>query len=154
MLLQIESRQYHYNQSNFRGSIMSYFYSITVYFGVAFVLLGFLISRLVVKDTRKFTALEIKENLKESTKASNDSPNGKDIAVANKKFGSLNFMQVLLKPHGRIDLSLPSQAGLVNNLIFGVSWGLFTLYFATFSISVSDFGFLKALHRSVLSLAA
>lgn len=33
-----------------------------------------------------------------------------------------------------------SQAGLVNNLIFGVSWGLFTLYFASYGLSVSDIG--------------
>jgi MFS family permease len=42
-----------------------------------------------------------------------------------------------------------SQAGLVNNLIFGVSWGLFTLYFASYSVSVSDIGFLKALHPGI-----
>jgi MFS family permease len=42
-----------------------------------------------------------------------------------------------------------SQAGLVNNLVFGVSWGLFTLYFASFGISVNDIGFLKALHPGI-----
>jgi MFS family permease len=42
-----------------------------------------------------------------------------------------------------------SQAGLVNNLVFGVSWGLFTLYFASFSLSVNDIGFLKSLHPAV-----
>jgi hypothetical protein len=26
-----------------------------------------------------------------------------------------------------------SQAGLVNNLVFGVSWGLFTLYFVSWN---------------------
>jgi MFS family permease len=30
-----------------------------------------------------------------------------------------------------------------------VSWGLFTLYFASFSVNVSDIGFLKALHPGV-----
>jgi MFS family permease len=42
-----------------------------------------------------------------------------------------------------------SQAGLVNNLIFGVTWGLFTLYFVSFGISVSDTAFLKALHPGI-----
>jgi MFS family permease len=42
-----------------------------------------------------------------------------------------------------------SQAGLVNNLIFGVSWGLFTLYFASFQVSVTEIGFLKALHPAI-----
>jgi len=42
-----------------------------------------------------------------------------------------------------------SQAGLVNNLIFGVSWGLFTLYFASFGTTVNEIGFLKALHPGI-----
>jgi MFS family permease len=42
-----------------------------------------------------------------------------------------------------------SQAGLVNNLVFGVSWGLFTLYFVSFGISVNDTALLKALHPGV-----
>lgn len=42
-----------------------------------------------------------------------------------------------------------SQAGLVNNLVFGVSWGLFTLYFVYFGISVNDTAFLKTLHPGV-----
>ena len=42
-----------------------------------------------------------------------------------------------------------SQAGLVNNLVFGVSWGLFTLYFASFNLNVNEIGFLKALHPAV-----
>ena len=42
-----------------------------------------------------------------------------------------------------------SQAGLVNNLVFGVSWGLFTLYFVSFRIKVNDTAFLKALHPGV-----
>jgi hypothetical protein len=42
-----------------------------------------------------------------------------------------------------------SQVGLVNNLVFGVSWGLFTLYFVSFGISVNDTAFLKTLHPGV-----
>lgn len=42
-----------------------------------------------------------------------------------------------------------SQAGLVNNLVFGVSWGLFTLYFLSFEINVNDIAFLKALHPGI-----
>ena len=42
-----------------------------------------------------------------------------------------------------------SQAGLVNNLVFGVMWGLFTIYFASFGFSISDIAFLKALHPAI-----
>ena len=42
-----------------------------------------------------------------------------------------------------------SQAGLVNNLVFGVSWGLFTLYFVSLGISVNDTALLKAIHPAL-----
>ncbi|MGA9298080.1 MAG: MFS transporter, partial [Nitrososphaeraceae archaeon] len=41
------------------------------------------------------------------------------------------------------------QAGLVNNLVFGVTWGLFTIYFASMDFSVNDIAFLKAIHPGV-----
>jgi MFS family permease len=121
------------------------------FLGIAFALLGLIISWIAVKDTRMFTLLEIKENQEEFTKKSNnqiDSHNSN--AAANKRFGNLNFIQVFIETSwkNRSLLSV-SQAGLVNNLIFGVSWGLFTLYFASLSTSVSDIGFLKALHPGV-----
>jgi MFS family permease len=121
------------------------------FLGIAFALLGLIISWIAVKDTRKFTLLEIKENQEEFTKKSNnqiDSHNNN--TAANKRFGNLNFIQVFIETSwkNRSLLSV-SQAGLVNNLIFGISWGLFTLYFASLGISVSDIGFLKALHPGV-----
>jgi MFS family permease len=122
------------------------------YLGIIFALLGFIISLLAVKDTRKFTELEIKENLENFKKTSNNinTRDSHNSAIVNERFGNLNFMQVFIETSwkNRSLLSV-SQAGLVNNLIFGVTWGLFTLYFASFSISVSDIGFLKALHPGV-----
>jgi hypothetical protein len=53
-----------------------------------------------------------------------------------------------------VSLLAVSQAGLVNNLIFGVSWGLFTLYFVSFGISVNDTAFLKALHPRIWGVLA
>jgi MFS family permease len=37
----------------------------------------------------------------------------------------------------------------VNNLVFGVTWGLFTIYLASMEFSVSDIAFLKALHPGI-----
>ena len=104
------------------------------YLGIAFVILGLVISWVIVKDTRKFTALEIK----------NDIPN------ENVSKPDLNFKQVFFETSwkNRTLLSV-SQAGLINNLIFGVTWGLFTLYFASFVIGISEIGFLKALHPGI-----
>jgi MFS family permease len=46
-------------------------------------------------------------------------------------------------------LSSASQAGLVNNLNFGLSWGLFPLLFATAGLSVGQIGLLFALYLAV-----
>ena len=112
------------------------------YIGIAFAILGFLISWLVVKDTRKYTALEIK----------NEESNNIGIVDNNNNSSKdhLHFKEVFMQTSWK-DRSLlaVSQAGLINNLIFGVSWGLFTLYFAAFGTSVNDIGFLKALHPGI-----
>jgi len=104
------------------------------YLGIAFVILGLVISWVLVKDTRKFTALEIKNEF------SNENVSKPD----------LNFKQVFVETSwkNRTLLSV-SQAGLINNLIFGVTWGLFTLYFASFAVGISEIGFLKALHPGI-----
>jgi MFS family permease len=106
------------------------------YLGIAFAMLGLIISWVIVKDTRKFTELEIKNDL------SNENVN---VSKPN-----LNFKQVFIQTSfkNRTLLSV-SQAGLINNLIFGVTWGLFTLYFASFAVGISEIGFLKALHPGI-----
>lgn len=121
------------------------------FLGIVFALLGFIISWLIVKDTRNFTLLEMKENQEEFAKTNdNNQLDRHKKATANERFGNLTFLQVFIETSwkNRSLLSV-SQAGLVNNLIFGVSWGLFTLYFASLNISINDIGFLKALHPGV-----
>jgi MFS family permease len=104
------------------------------YLGSGFAVLGLVISWFIVKDTRKFTMLELKTELR------NQDDNK----------SKLNFKQVFVETSwtNRTLLSV-SQAGLVNNLIFGVTWGLFTLYFSSFAIGISEIGFLKALHPGI-----
>src|SRR5690606_28525707 len=46
-------------------------------------------------------------------------------------------------------LSSASLAGLVNNLNFGLSWGLFPLLFATADLSMGQIGLLFALYPGV-----
>jgi MFS family permease len=107
------------------------------YLGFGFVAIGILLSVIVVRDTKKFMLLEMQNHQKQ------------EGGMADRD-GSLTFKQVFAQTswRNRILLSI-SQAGLVNNLIFGVSWGLFTLYFASFNLNVNDIGFLKALHPAV-----
>jgi MFS family permease len=106
------------------------------YLGIAFAILGLIISWVIVKDTRKFTSLEIKNQ-----SVSSDYTNNKS---------DLNFKQVFVQTSWKNRTLLAvSQAGLINNLIFGVTWGLFTLYFASFAVGISEIGFLKALHPGI-----
>ena len=110
------------------------------YLGIVFAIAGFLISSLIVKDTKKFTLLEIKND---------------DFLVSGNKGevkanGGLSFRHVFEQTSWKNrSLLAISQAGLVNNLIFGVSWGLFTLYFSSFALNTNDIGLLKALHPGI-----
>ena len=119
------------------------------YIGIAFAILGFLISWLVVKDTRKYTALEIRKDQEaKSNSGLTDDDNSNNNTATSRS--NLNFKQVFIQTSWKNrSLLAVSQAGLVNNLVFGVSWGLFTLYFASFGTSVNEIGFLKALHPGI-----
>jgi MFS family permease len=136
------------------------------YLGIAFSVLGFIISLFIIKETKKFTLLEIKneqqeeeeekENEERRAKGTKAAPTEKKETITtitnpdSVTKSNLNFKEVFLETSWKNrSLLAVSQAGLVNNLIFGVSWGLFTLYFVSFGISVSDTAFLKALHPGV-----
>ncbi|MDQ4016638.1 MAG: MFS transporter [Thermoproteota archaeon] len=112
------------------------------YFGIAFAVLGTLLSWIVVRDTKQFILLETKNH---------DEVGNKESGLTESNSQSwLTFKQVFAQTSWRNRTLLSvSQAGLVNNLVFGVSWGLFTLYFASFNLNVNDIGFLKALHPAV-----
>jgi MFS family permease len=114
------------------------------YIGIVFAVLGTLLSWIIVRDTKQFMLLETKnhddrEHKEPGLTESNSSSNSR-----------LTFRQVFAQTswQNRTLLSV-SQAGLVNNLVFGVSWGLFTLYFASVNLNVNEIGFLKALHPAV-----
>jgi MFS family permease len=122
------------------------------YFGIAFVVLGTLLSWIIVRDTKPFLLLETKnhddydndEKIKQKESGLNEESNNSNSQ------GGLTFKEVFAQTSWRNRTLLSvSQAGLVNNLVFGVSWGLFTLYFASFNLSVNEIGFLKALHPAV-----
>jgi MFS family permease len=113
------------------------------YFGIAFAVLGTLLSWIVVRDTKQFILVE--------TKNHHDDVEHKESGLTESNSQrELTFKQVFAQTSWRNRTLLSvSQAGLVNNLVFGVSWGLFTLYFASFNLNVNDIGFLKALHPAV-----
>jgi MFS family permease len=140
------------------------------FLGIIFALLGLLISFFVVKDTRKFTLLEIEEEEKEgnegeerekekkinhdiTTKTTIAEKKGKSdfpCSNTNNNTASPSFIQVFfITSWKNLSILSISQAGLVNNLVFRVTWGLFTIYFASIGFSVGDIAFLKALHPGI-----
>jgi MFS family permease len=81
------------------------------YLGVAYVALGLLISAFLVRDTGEHVRLETESHPPEPS--------------------SLGFREVFLRTSFKDrNLFACSQAGLLNNLNDGMSWGVFPLFFA------------------------
>ena len=133
------------------------------YLGIIFPIAGLLITSFLVKDTKEFTQLEIK-NLKEEEKKDKNKSMIEKIEEKKKHEAitedtksyltttkdSLNFKEVFFETSWKNrSLLAVSQAGLVNNLVFGVSWGLFTLYFVSLGVSVNDTALLKSIHPAL-----
>jgi MFS family permease len=63
---------------------------------------------------------------------------------------TLSFWQIFRRAsYGDRNLFAASQAGLVNNLNDGMSWGIFPLFFTAFGLSVQRVGVLKAVYPMV-----
>jgi MFS family permease len=133
------------------------------YLGIIFPIAGLLISSFLVKDTKKFTQLEIKNQNEEEKKDKNknniekieEKKKHEAVTEDTKPYltttkDNLNFKEVFLETSWKNrSLLAASQAGLVNNLVFGVSWGLFTLYFVSLGVSVNDTALLKSIHPAL-----
>ena len=103
------------------------------YIGIVYGVLGLALSILVVRDTRGHVQFEA---------ANHPSP-----------AQSLSFREVFRRTTiGDRNLFAASQAGLVNNLNDGMSWGIFPLYFAAFGLNVERIGILKAAYPAVWSI--
>jgi MFS family permease len=100
------------------------------YLGIGYAVLGLAISVLLVRDTRRHVALEM----------------GGCGAAGE----GLTFWQIFRRASfGDRNLFAASQAGLVNNLNDGMSWGIFPLFFAGFGLGVERIGILKAVYPAV-----
>src|SRR5207244_11782843 len=89
--------------------------------------LALALSSLLLSDTRHHVGLEIARHTAGSE--------------------TLGFWQIFRRTSfGDRNLFAASQAGLVNNLNDGMSWGIFPLFFAAFGLSVERIGILKALY--------
>jgi MFS family permease len=100
------------------------------YLGIAYAVLGLALSILLVRDTRHHVGLELA-----------------DHAAPAEKVG---FWEIFRRASfGDRNLFAASQAGLVNNLNDGMSWGIFPLFFTAFGLGVEQIGVLKAVYPAV-----
>jgi MFS family permease len=103
------------------------------FLGVAFAFCGLLLSLLFVRESREYATLEATQL--PSTLHNETAPS----------FGEI-FARVSWKDR---TLFAVSQAGLVNNLNDGLSWGLFPLYFAAAGLDTERIGLLVAIYPAV-----
>ena len=96
--------------------------------GIAYSVVALAISTLTIRETRNHARLEA------STLPVSDASRWTIIATTTWREPAL---------------SAASQAGLVNNLNFGLSWGVFPLLFATAGLGVAQIGLLVALYPAV-----
>jgi MFS family permease len=100
------------------------------YLGIAYALIGLVLSVLLVRDTREHVRLEMAGHARPAA--------------------ALGFWQVFrLTSFGDRNLFAASQAGLVNNLNDGMSWGIFPLFFMGFGLGIERIGILKAVYPAV-----
>jgi MFS family permease len=100
------------------------------YLGVGYALLGLTISVFLVRDTGEHVRLELEQHPPESA--------------------LLTFREVFARTTFKDrNLFACSQAGLVNNLNDGMSWGVFPLFFSAFGLGVERIGVLKAVYPAV-----
>jgi MFS family permease len=100
------------------------------YLGIAYAAVGLALAVLLVRDTRDHVLVEASRHADAS-----DAP---------------GFWQIFSRTSfGDRNLFAASQAGLVNNLNDGMSWGIFPLFFASFGLGVERIGTLKAIYPVV-----
>ncbi|RUV73055.1 MAG: MFS transporter [Mesorhizobium sp.] len=100
---------------------------VPIYLGIGYAGVGAALSILLVRDTRDHVRLEASSHAQQAA--------------------PISFRQVFsLTSFGDRNLFAASQAGLVNNLNDGMSWGIFPLFFASFGLGVERIGILKAIY--------
>ena len=101
------------------------------YLGIGYAVLGLILSTLLVRDTRHHVGLEISRHHASTSEA-------------------IAFWEVFQRASfGDRNLFAASQAGLVNNLNFGMSWGIFPLFFAGLGLAVERIGILNSVYPAV-----
>jgi MFS family permease len=105
------------------------------YIGIAYTLIGLLLSIWVIKDTPRYTLLESSQGLGSKNQNTLEKPGllavFREVSIGNKNLFSI------------------SQAGLINNLNDGMSWGVFPILFMSAGVGLEGVGWIKAIYPVV-----
>lgn len=107
------------------------------YLGLGFAAFGLSLSALKVRETRGYALFEAQKNMADT--------NANVTTTGTQTPGGIFYFTTLKDPA----LSSSCFAGLVNNLIFGMSWGLFPLLYASYGVGVDVINLIKALYPGV-----
>ena len=98
------------------------------YLGIAIAFIGLVVSVFAVRETHGHVALE-------------------STAAPPATAGAPTFRHIFyVTSLGNVSLFAACQAGLVNNLNDGMSWGLFPLFFAAHGLPIAQIGVVKAIY--------
>lgn len=116
--------------------------------GLAFALLGLLLSIFFVRETRSHSQLESQQA---KLRPTNPSPAATSTAEADSE---MSFTRVLLLTSWKNRaLFAASQAGMVNNLNDGMIWGLIPIFLAGAGLSLKHIGLIAATYPAVWGLS-
>ncbi len=99
------------------------------YIGIVYAVLGLLLSAALVRDTGPHAQLDAAQH----AGAESASPVGYSRVFADTSWSNRTLFSI-------------SQAGLVNNLNDGMSWGVFPLLFIANGVALADVGLIKAVY--------
>jgi MFS family permease len=111
------------------------------YLGIGVVFAGLLLSAFFAKETIPHAKLEAKLHHSAPVQAED----GGSVQTVSPRRPSLREIFALASWKDR-NLFSCSQAGLVNNLNDGMSWGIYPLFFASFGLGVAAIGTIKAIY--------
>ena len=116
------------------------------YLGIGFAVAGLFCSWLFARETRDYALLEAQQYAPASSPVSRSALRTPHSALG--MAPSLKEIFILTSWKDRALFSC-SQAGLVNNLNDGMSWGIYPLFFSSYGLGVAAIGVLKAVYPAV-----
>lgn len=109
------------------------------YLGIGIAVAGLVCSVLFVRETIDYARFEARQH---SAQVTLESANSGSMHLSLKEIFTLTTWKERA-------LSSCSQAGLINNLNDGMSWGIYPLFFSSYGLGVAAIGIIKAVYPAV-----